>query len=110
MTSDRPDSADANAPDERATGTRPDEALFPAVPEQNFAVRRMTLIALLVAAVVVPCVFVAAMAFSDLRTREADATDLTLRTVRVAEEHALKVFDMNEALNARIVDLVRDST
>jgi signal transduction histidine kinase/CheY-like chemotaxis protein len=107
MTADRPDSADANAPDERATGTRPDEALFPAVPEQNFAVRRMTLIALLVAAVVVPCVFVAAMAFSDLRTREADATDLTLRTVRVAEEHALKVFDMNEALNARIVDLVQ---
>ncbi|HWT37263.1 MAG TPA: ATP-binding protein [Paraburkholderia sp.] len=102
MTADRTDSADANVPD-----ARPDEALFPAVPEQNFAVRRMTLIVLLVAAVVVPCAFVAAMAFSDLRTREADATDVTLRTVRVAEEHALKVFDMNESLDARVVDLVQ---
>ncbi len=67
----------------------------------------MTLIALLIAAIVLPCVYVAAMAFSDLRAREADATDLTLRTVRVAEEHALKVFDMNEALDARVVDLVQ---
>ncbi|SIT35410.1 Integral membrane sensor hybrid histidine kinase [Paraburkholderia ribeironis] len=84
---------------------RPDEASFPAVPEQNFHVRRITLIALLVAAIVLPCVYVAAMALSDLHTREADATDVTLRTVRVAEEHALKVFDMNETLNARIIDL-----
>ena len=70
MTADRPDSADTNAPDERAIGTRPDEALFPAVPEQNFAVRRLTLIALLVAAVVLPCVFVAAMVFSRAVPRE----------------------------------------
>jgi len=79
--------------------------LFPAVPEQNFQVRRITLIALLIAAIVLPCLYVAAMAISDLRMREADATDMTLRTVRVAEEHALKVFDMNETLDARIVDL-----
>jgi len=82
-----------------------DEAVFPAVPEQNFQIRRMTLIALLVAAIVLPCLYVAIMAFSDLRTREADATNMTLRTVRVAEEHALKVFDMNETLDTRIVDL-----
>ncbi|MEC5404014.1 ATP-binding protein [Paraburkholderia sp. MPAMCS5] len=85
---------------------RQDEAVFPAVPEQNFHVRRMTLIALLVIAIVLPCVYVAAMAFSDLRSREADATDMALRTVRVAEEHALKVFDMNETLDTRIVDLI----
>ena len=89
----------------RHSGNRQDEASFPAVPEQNLHVRRITLIALLVAAIVLPCVYVAAMAFTDLRTREADATDMTLRTVRVAEEHALKVFDMNETLNARVVDL-----
>jgi signal transduction histidine kinase/CheY-like chemotaxis protein len=75
------------------------------VPEQNFHVRRITLIALLIVAIVLPCVYVAAMALSDWRTREADATDMTLRTVRIAEEHALKVFDMNETLDARIVDL-----
>ncbi|WP_144155882.1 hybrid sensor histidine kinase/response regulator [Paraburkholderia sp. BCC1885] len=103
MTSDRSDPREAS----RLSSNRQDEALFPAVPEQNFQVRRITLIALLVAAIVLPCVYVAAMAFSDLRAREADATDLTLRTVRVAEEHALKVFDMNEALDARVVDLVQ---
>jgi signal transduction histidine kinase/CheY-like chemotaxis protein len=58
-------------------------------------------------AVVLPFVYVAAMALSDLRSREADATELTLRTVRVAEEHALKVLDMNDALNSRIVDLTQ---
>ena len=103
MTSDRFDPPEAS----RLSANRQDEALFPAVPEQNFHVRRITLIALLVAAIVLPCVYVAAMAFSDLRAREADATDLTLRTVRVAEEHALKVFDMNETLDARIVDLTQ---
>ncbi|REE23074.1 signal transduction histidine kinase [Paraburkholderia sp. BL27I4N3] len=93
-------------PASRLAASRQDEALFPAVPEQNFHVRRITLIALLIVAIVLPCVYVAAMAISDLRTRDADATDMTLRTVRIAEEHALKVFDMNETLDARIVDLI----
>jgi signal transduction histidine kinase len=92
-------------PASRLAASRQDEALFPAVPEQNFHVRRITLIALLIVAIVLPCVYVAAMAISDLRARDADATDMTLRTVRIAEEHALKVFDMNETLDARIVDL-----
>ncbi|MCC8393748.1 response regulator [Paraburkholderia sp. MMS20-SJTR3] len=104
MTSDRADSARASRLSRRP-GDEPDDASFPAVPEQNFQVRRITLIALLVAAIVLPFVYVAAMAYNDLRTREADSTDQTLRTVRVAEEHALKVFDMNETLNSRIVDL-----
>ncbi|MEW6344038.1 MAG: ATP-binding protein [Paraburkholderia sp.] len=103
MTLDRSEPREAS----RLSSNLEDETLFPVVPEQNFHVRRMTLIALLVAAIVLPCVYVVAMAFSDLRDREADATDLTLRTVRVAEEHALKVFDMNEALDARVVDLVQ---
>jgi signal transduction histidine kinase/CheY-like chemotaxis protein len=107
MTPDRSHPPEASRPAASAA-SRQDESLFPVVPEQNFHVRRMTLIALLVAAIVLPCVYVAAMAFSDLRAREADATDLTLRTVRVAEEHALKVFDMNEALDARVVDLVQN--
>ena len=101
MTQDRFDPRRAS----RRSAERQGDAVFPAVPEQNFHVRRITLIALLVAAVVLPCLYVAAMAFNDLRSREADATDMTLRTVRVAEEHALKVFDMNETLDTRIVDL-----
>ncbi|MGF6701717.1 signal transduction histidine kinase/CheY-like chemotaxis protein [Paraburkholderia sp. MM5496-R1] len=104
MTSDRVDSARAGRLSRRPAREQ-DDASFPTVPEQNFQVRRITLIALLVAAIVLPFVYVAAMAFADLRSREADATDLALRTVRVAEEHALKVFDMNETLNSRIVEL-----
>ncbi|MDR6412413.1 hybrid sensor histidine kinase/response regulator [Paraburkholderia terricola] len=104
MTPDRFDPSQAS----HLSANRQDEALFPAVPEQNFQVRRLTLIALLIAAIVLPCVYVAAMAFSDFRAREADATDMALRTVRVAEEHALKVFDMNETLDSRIVDLAQD--
>ncbi|MBN3845734.1 response regulator [Paraburkholderia sp. Ac-20342] len=104
MTPDRVDSPRASRLPRRSVREQ-DDASFPAVPEQNFHVRRITLIALLVAAVVLPFVYVAAMAFTDLRSREADATDMTRRTVRVAEEHALKVFDMNETLNSRIVDL-----
>jgi signal transduction histidine kinase/FixJ family two-component response regulator len=101
MTPDRFEPPSANS----LSATPQSGASFPSVPEQNFHVRRITLIALLIAAVVLPCVYVAAMALSDLRTREADATDMTLRTVRVAEEHALKVFDMNESLDARIIEL-----
>ncbi|MEX3923355.1 ATP-binding protein [Paraburkholderia sp. BR10936] len=104
MIADRPE-----RPDERIPQPPPaDDAPFPAAPGHDFTVRRRTLLALLVAAIVLPCLYVAAMAYNDLRAREADATDTTLRTVRVAEEHALKVFDMNEALDARVVDLVRD--
>lgn len=103
MTPDRFDPPEASRP----PASHRNEGRFPAVPEQNFHVRRITLIALLIAAIVLPCVYVAAMAISDLRGRMADATDMTLRTVRVAEEHALKVFDMNETLDARIVDLTQ---
>ncbi|WP_090535469.1 hybrid sensor histidine kinase/response regulator [Paraburkholderia sartisoli] len=103
MNPERPDLLRAS----RAPASQQDEPLFPAAPpEHHFAIRRMTLIALLIAAVVLPCIYVATMAWSDLKARESSATDVTLRTVRVAEEHALKVFDMNEALDARIVDLV----
>ncbi|WJF91829.1 response regulator [Paraburkholderia bonniea] len=94
-------------PEAPSPASRPNTSPYPAVPEQNFAVRRITLIALLVAAIVLPCIYVAAMAYSDWRTREAEATDIALRTVRLAEEHALKVFDMNDALVARIIDLTQ---
>ncbi|SAL50797.1 hybrid sensor histidine kinase/response regulator [Caballeronia humi] len=83
-----------------------DEAPFPVVPEPNFAAQRLTLYALLVAAIVLPFIYVAFTSFFDYRSRVAAATDLATRNARVAEEHALKVFDMNVMLNERAVDLV----
>ncbi len=85
----------------------PEDASYPALPEPDFAVRRATLIALLAAAIVLPFVYTATTAYSEFRTRVAAATDVTMRTVRIADEHALKVFDMNEMLDARIDNLVR---
>jgi signal transduction histidine kinase/CheY-like chemotaxis protein len=84
----------------------PSGSPFPAVPERNFAAQRATLVGLLVAAVVLPFVYVAAMSWNDLRSREADAVAVTVRNTRVAEEHALKVFDMNATLNERVIDLI----
>ncbi|WP_250453924.1 hybrid sensor histidine kinase/response regulator [Caballeronia sp. ATUFL_M2_KS44] len=87
---------------------RAEEPPFPVVPERNFAAQRLTLYALLIAAVVLPCVYVAVTAISDFHAREAAASDTVARDARVAEEHALKVFDLNVTLNERIVDLLDD--
>ena len=83
-----------------------DEPPFPVVPERNFAAQRMTLRVLLIAAIVLPCLYIAVMSWSDLKAREAEAAEMVDRNAHVAEEHALKVFDMNETLNARVIDLI----
>ena len=83
-----------------------DEPPFPVVPERNFAAQRTTLRILLIAAIVLPCLFFAGMSWSDLKARERDAAEVAERNAYVAEEHALKVFDMNETLNARMIDLI----
>jgi signal transduction histidine kinase/CheY-like chemotaxis protein len=97
--------------DDSTTNAPPDDwqadACVPSMPEPDFSVRRITLIVLLAAAIVLPCVYTAAVAYSDFQARVASATDATARTVRIAEEHALKVFDLNETLDARVDDLVR---
>ncbi|MDG0025432.1 hybrid sensor histidine kinase/response regulator [Trinickia sp. Y13] len=103
MTRQRPADSTTNAlPDEWQDGSP-----VPAMPVPDFSARRVTLIVLLAAAIVLPCVYAAAIAYSDFRARVASATDATVRTVRIAEEHALKVFDLNETLDARVDDLVR---
>ncbi len=43
---------------------------------------------------------------SPTTAREKDAAEAVARNARVAEEHALKVFDLNVTLNERIVDLL----
>ncbi|WP_250527052.1 hybrid sensor histidine kinase/response regulator [Caballeronia sp. GAWG2-1] len=89
-----------------AAEQRQDEPPFPVVPERNFAAQRLTLYALLVAAILLPCIYVAVTAYTDYHDREALAAETVARNARVAEEHALKVFDLNVTLNERIVDLL----
>jgi signal transduction histidine kinase/ActR/RegA family two-component response regulator len=95
---------DADA--ESAAQTWQEEPPFPVVPERNFAAQRMTLHALLIAAIVLPLIYVAVTAWTDYHARKAAASDTVARNARVAEEHALKVFDLNVTLNERIVDLL----
>jgi signal transduction histidine kinase/ActR/RegA family two-component response regulator len=83
-----------------------EEPPFPVVPERNFAAQRMTLHALLIAAIVLPLIYVAVTGWTDYHARTAAAADTVARNARVAEEHALKVFDLNVTLNERIVDLL----
>jgi signal transduction histidine kinase len=82
-------------------------AAAPGVPEPGFSRQRSFLRALLVAAVLIPCTYVVVIASSDMRDREAAARDTTVRTARAAEEHALKVFDLDETLDARIAERVQ---
>jgi signal transduction histidine kinase len=46
----------------------------------------------------------------ELRERRTVATDVSVRMVRVAEEQALKLLDLDMALQSRIADLVQDKT
>jgi signal transduction histidine kinase/CheY-like chemotaxis protein len=89
-----------------AAELRQEEPPFPVVPERNFVAQRVTLYALLIAAVVLPCVYVSVIAWTSYHERVTDASEVVARNARVAEEHALKVFDLNVTLNERIVDLL----
>ena len=50
-----------------------DDSSASGVPEPDFAVRRLTLIALLAAAIILPGVYAAVVAYSDFRARDASA-------------------------------------
>jgi len=79
-----------------------------AQPMPNFASLRRTLAVCLVASVVVPLTYLAFEAREDLMARRDAASDVAKRMVRVADEHALKLFDLDIALQSRVDDLVRN--
>ena len=76
----------------------------------DFASLRKVLRACLVAALVLPVVYLVCVAVFDLHTRRAEATDVAVRMVRVADEQASKVLDLDATLEARIAELVQSST
>jgi signal transduction histidine kinase len=79
------------------------------LPERNFASMRTMLLLVLGASVVIPLVCLCIYGFYDHQRRFAEAQELTERLTRVADEHALKVIDLNQQLETRIVDLLGDS-
>jgi signal transduction histidine kinase/CheY-like chemotaxis protein len=78
------------------------------MPSRNFVVTRRVLAIVLVLSVVVPLGCLAGYGYFDFQRRVADASDIVDRLTRVAQEHALKVVDMNNEIGTRIVELLND--
>ncbi|SAK86828.1 integral membrane sensor hybrid histidine kinase [Caballeronia glebae] len=68
----------------------------------------MVLLAILVASIVLPTACISLYAYFDYQRRQADALDTVARLVRVAEENAVKVLDLNTEMSSRIVEILGD--
>lgn len=79
-------------------------------PDRNFTSARRAFVILLAAAIVLPLVYVVIAAIGDLRERQRVALVVTSRVARIAEEHAIKVFDLNQSFNERVLDLLGGMT
>ncbi|WP_250453267.1 ATP-binding protein [Caballeronia sp. ATUFL_M2_KS44] len=79
------------------------------LPSRNFALTRRVLLLVLAASVLVPLACLCIYGYYDFQRRFADAEELTERLARVANEHALKVLDLNQQLETRVVDMLGDS-
>ena len=79
-------------------------------PDRNFRGVRLAFIVLLIAAILLPVVYVSVAAIVDLGNRKREASYATSRVARIAEEHAIKVFDLNQGLDERVVDLLGNAS
>ncbi|MDR5747583.1 response regulator [Caballeronia sp. LZ029] len=79
------------------------------LPARNFASMRKMLLLALCASVVIPLASLCIYGYHDHQRRFTEAQELTGRLTRIADEHALKVIDLNQQLETRIVDLLGDS-
>jgi len=79
------------------------------LPSRNFALTRRVLLLVLAASVLIPMACLCIYGYYDYQRRFADAEELTERLARVANEHALKVLDLNQQLETRVVDTLGDS-
>jgi signal transduction histidine kinase len=76
----------------------------PGLPTPDFQGMRRVLRLALAAAIVFPLVFILVSAYWNFKDRVTSAGDIALRSARIAEEHALKLFDIDAALTARLSD------
>ncbi|MDR5808197.1 ATP-binding protein [Caballeronia sp. LZ019] len=79
------------------------------LPSRNFALTRRVLLLVLAASVLIPLACLCIYGYYDYQRRFADAEELTERLARIANEHALKVLDLNQQLETRVVDTLGDS-
>jgi signal transduction histidine kinase len=76
------------------------------LPSRNFDVMRRVLAVVLVLSVLLPLGAVVSYGYFDYQRRIADASDIVDRLTRVAQEHALKIVDMNNEIETRILELL----
>lgn len=79
------------------------------LPARNFAATQKVLLIVLAASIIIPLACLCIYGYYDLQRRFSDADELTERLTRVANEHALKVMDLNQQMERRIVDMLGDS-
>lgn len=65
------------------------------LPTRNFVLTRRVLLLVLAASILIPFACLGIYGYYDYARRYADAEELTERLARVANEHALKVLDLN---------------
>jgi hypothetical protein len=79
------------------------------MPSRNFAATRRVLVIVLISSILVPLLCIAGYGYFDYQRRVADAVNIVDRLTRVAQEHALKIVDLNNEIETRILDLLGDS-
>jgi signal transduction histidine kinase/CheY-like chemotaxis protein len=79
------------------------------LPLRNFAATRRVLLVVLAVSIVFPLACLAGYGYFDYQRRIADAGNQIDRLARVAEEQAVKVFDLNYQVSARLLDLLDDA-
>ncbi|HTJ93923.1 MAG TPA: response regulator [Pararobbsia sp.] len=82
---------------------RPLDADYAAPPRDLYKIRR-ALKAVLVLAIVLPLGYLAIYGRLDLHRRQIQANENIDRLARVAQEHAVKIVDMNAELQSRVLD------
>ncbi|MEW6341309.1 MAG: response regulator [Pseudomonadota bacterium] len=78
------------------------------LPLRNFAATRRILLVVLVVSIVFPLACLAGYGYLDYQRRVADSDNAIDRLVRVTEEQAVKVLDLNQQIGARILELLDD--
>ncbi|SAL61476.1 sensor histidine kinase/response regulator [Caballeronia turbans] len=76
------------------------------VPPRDFGTTRRMLIATLVASIVTPLLFLAVYGYFGFQSRFSDSSEGIDRLSRVAEEQAVKVFDVSQEVSLRVLTMV----
>lgn len=79
------------------------------VPRRDFAMLRRALVVLLVATVVLPAGFLLYYGVASWHKALDDASGFAMRSSRIIEEQALKVFELNEVIRERVLQSIHDT-